>query len=131
MTRFMHETRPNPLFMREMRNMIEHPRRDAFVKVSDFQISPSMELVPPSIEVVTINAAPRSGSLESFMVQVTDELVSIGEMLMVLLCGANANSFYGFPLVVVELPPSHRPTRNPHQRFSWGIEMNGEVRPLG
>ena len=55
----------------------------------------------------------------------------MGEVFFALLCGANAKSFSGFPLVVVELPPSRRPKWNPHQRISYGIVMNGEVQPLG
>jgi hypothetical protein len=65
------------------------------------------------------------------MAQLTEELVSTGEMFMALLCGANAKAFAGFPLVVVEIPPNSRPEWNPHQRISWGIVMNGEAQPLG
>lgn len=131
LSRFMRETGGRLLFMREMRNMIEHPQEDAYVKVHDFQLRPSMELVAPSVDIVRPGEAPVSGQLASLMAQVIEDLVSIGEMFMALLCGANAKSFSGFPLLVVEVPASRRPEWNPHQRISWGIVMNGEVQPLG
>lgn len=131
LARFMRKTRGNLLFMREMRNMIEHPQEDAYVKVHDFQLPPSMELVAPSVDIVRLGEVPVSEPLASLMAHVTEELVSIGEMFMALLCGANAKSFSGFPLVVVEVPPSRRPEWNPHQRISYGIVINGEVQPLG
>ena len=131
LARFMRETRDTLLFMREMRNMIEHPQEDAYVKVHDFQLPPSMELVAPCVDIVRLGEVPVSKPLASLMAQVTEELVSIGEMFIALLCGANAKSFSGFPLVVMEVPPSRRPGWNPHQRISYGIVMNGEVQPLG
>lgn len=65
------------------------------------------------------------------MAEITEELLSTAEMFIALLCGANADSFAGFPLLVVELSESRRPDRNPHQRMSYGIVMNGVVQPLG
>ena len=131
LARFMKETRGNLLFMREMRNMIEHPQEYAYVKVHDFQLPANMELVAPRVDIVRLGEDPVSEPLTSLMAQVTQELVSIGEMFIALLCGANAKSCAGFPIVVVELPPSRRPEWNPHQRISYGIVMHGEVQPLG
>jgi hypothetical protein len=131
LARFMKEKGGNLLFMRELRNMIEHPQVDAYVKVRDFQLLPSMELVAPSVDIVRPGETPIAEPLASFMAQVIEELVSIAEVFFALHCGANAKSFSGFPLTVVELPPNRRPTWNPHQRISYGIVMNGEVHPLG
>ena len=131
LARFMKDKGSNLLFMREMRNMIEHPQVEAYVRVWDFQLLPSMELAAPSVDIVRPGQPPMSGSLASFMAQIVEELVSIAEAFFALLCGANAQSFSGFPVVVMELPPSRRPKWNPHQRISYGIEMNGEVHPLG
>lgn len=131
LAQFIRDIRGNLLFMREMRNMIEHPQADAYVKVRDFQLRPSMELLPPYVDIVRPGEAPISEPLASVMAQVTEELLSVGEMFIALLCGANAKSFSAFPVVVVELPASRRPKWNPHQRISYGIVMNGEVHPLG
>lgn len=131
LARFMKEKGGNLLFMRELRNMIEHPQVDVYVKVRDFQLLPSLELVAPSVDIVRPGETPIAEPLASFMAQVIEELVSIAEVFFALLCGANAKSFSGFPLAVVELPVNRRPTWNPHQRISYGILMNGEVHPLG
>jgi hypothetical protein len=131
LARFMKDKGSNLLFMREMRNMIEHAQVDAYVRVWDFQLLPSMELAAPSVDIVRPGEPPMSGPLASFMAQIVEELVSIAEAFFALLCGANAQSFSGFPVVVMELPPSRRPKWNPRQRISYGIEMNGEVHPLG
>ena len=131
LARFLKEKGGNLLFMRELRNMIEHPQVDAYVKVHDFQLLPSMELVAPSVDIVRPGETPIAEPLVSFMAQVIEELVSIAEVFFALLCGANAKSFSGFLLTVVELPPNRRPTWNPHQRISYGIVMNGEVHLLG
>jgi len=131
LARFMKEKGSTLLFMRELRNMIEHPQVDVYVRVRDFQFLPSMELVAPSVDIVRPGEGPIAGPLASFMAQVIEELVSSAEVFFALLCGANAKTFSGFPLSVVELPPNCRPNWNPHQRFSYGIMMNGELHPLG
>ena len=128
---FMKEKREYLLFMRDLRNMIEHPKVDTYVKVSDFQLLPSMDLVAPSLDIVRPGKTPIAEPLVSFMAQVIEELVSIAEVFFALLCGANAESSSAFPVTVVELPLSLRPTWNPHQRISYGIVVNGEVHPLG
>jgi hypothetical protein len=131
LARFMKEKGGDLLFMRELRNMIEHPQVDAYVNVRDFQLLPSMELVKPSVDIVRAGETPIAEPLASFMTRVIEELVSFAEVFFALLCGANAKSFAGFPLTVMELPPNRRPTWNPYQRISYGIVMNGEVHPLG
>lgn len=128
---FMKEKREYLLFMRDLRNMIEHPKVNTYVKVNDFQLLPSMDLVAPSLDIVRPGKTPIAEPLASFMAQVIEELVSIAEVFFALLCGANAESYSAFPLTVVELPLSRRPTWNPHQRISYGIVVNGEVYPLG
>ena len=69
LARFMREKRGNLLFMREMRNMIEHPQVDAYVKVRDFQLLPSMELVAPCVDIVRPGETPiaRSRSHRSWL----------------------------------------------------------------
>jgi hypothetical protein len=127
----MKEKGPALLFMREMRNMIEHPQPDAYVKVADFQLLPTMELVAPAVDIVRAGEAPISDPLHSFMARTIEELVSIGEAFFALLCRANVKPFSSFPVVVMELPINRRPNWNSHQRIAYGVAMNGEVHPLG
>ncbi len=130
LVRFVSEVRGSLLFMREIRNMIEHPREDAHLMIHDFRLTADMNLVPPHVKIIKSDESPVSCLLSTFMTDITEDLISIGELFIALLCGANAESFAGFPLVVVEIPESRRPARNPHQRISYGIVMNGEVQPL-
>ena len=131
LARFMKEKGDDLLFMRDLRNMIEHPKVNTYVRVSDFQLLPSMVIVAPSLDIVRLDRPSIVEPLASFMAQVIEELVSIAEVFFALLCGANVESSSAFPLSVVELPLSRRPTWNPHQRISYGIMVNGEVHPLG
>jgi hypothetical protein len=129
-TRFLKDVRGTLLFMRDMRNLIEHPQETSYVKIHDFRLLPSMELVAPNVDIVRSGEAQASGALTAMMVQITEELISIGELFIVLLCAANAKTYAGFPLVVAKLPAGRRPKSSPHQRYSFGIVINGEVQPL-
>ena len=128
--RFMVEVEDFLLFMNRFRNMIEHPKDGERVIVHDFKLTPEMTVVSPHIEIVR-DGKTASQDLRMFMTEIIKELLFTMEMFIVLLCGANAESFAGFPISVVELPESRRPERNPHQRFSYGINMNGQIQPLG
>lgn len=131
LSRFMFDVRGSLLFMRDIRNMIEHPKDDARVIVHDFRLMPDMTLVSPHVEIIRRDEAASSSDVQTFTAQVTEELLSSAEMFISLLCGENVESSSGFPLLVVELPESRRLDRNPHQRISYGILINGEVQPLG
>lgn len=52
LTKFMREARPTLLFLRELRNMVEHPSDTARIEVHDFRLLPSMELITPSLEII-------------------------------------------------------------------------------
>jgi len=129
--RFMVDVRDRLLFMRDIRNMIEHPRDDAKIVVNDFRLTSELRLALPCVDIIRGEEPSSSIDMQTFLTNTTEELLSIAEMFIALLCGANADSFAGFPLLIVELPESRRPVRNPHQRISWGVVMNGEVQPLG
>jgi hypothetical protein len=131
LSQFMVKVRDVWLFMRVIRNMVEHPKNGARVIVHDFRLTPEMTIVPPHVEIVRHGEPASSQDLRTFMTEITGTLLSTVEMFIALLCGANAESFAGFPLLVVELPESRRPKQNPHQRFSYGINMNGQIQPLG
>lgn len=131
LSRFMIAVRGALLFMRDIRNMIEHPKDNTRVIVHDFRLTREMTLVSPQVEIIRAGDPASPHDLQTFMAEITEELLSTAEMFIALLCGANADSFAGFPLLVVELPESRRPDRNPHQRMSYGIVMNGVVQPLG
>lgn len=130
--RFMVEVRDSLMFMLEnVRNAVEHPDDKKRVIVHDFRLTAEMALVPPYVEIVKDGKHALSKDLRTFMDEITEELLSIVERFIAKLCGANAHPFAGFPLLVIELPASRRPEKNPHQRFSYGIVLNGVTQPLG
>jgi hypothetical protein len=131
LTQFMRDARPTLLFLRDLRNMVEHPKDAARLDVYDFKLLPSMQIVAPSVEIVRAGHETVVGKLSETMGTVTESLLSVGEMLMAQLATANARPCAGFPLLLVELPPDRRPSWNPHQRLSYGIELHGEIQPLG
>lgn len=67
----------------------------------------------------------------SLMDQVRNALVDEAEHLFGLLVAANVQPFSKFKVCLIELPADRRPKWNPHQRLSYGIEIDGQVQPLG
>ena len=131
LTQFTANAGPGIRFYRELRNMIEHPSEEAHIDVYDFQLTPQLELRPPWVHIVQVVKEPLQGTLTSLMSQITDELVSIAEGFIASLAAANAKPFSGFDLYVMRLPEDRRPSWNPHQGFSYGINFNGVIQPLG
>jgi hypothetical protein len=64
------------------------------------------------------------------MCRLTDDLVSVTEMLIAFLCSVNVQSFSGTPVELIELPPEQRGGRK-DQRFFYGIWMNGQLARFG
>lgn len=131
LTKFLRDARPTLLFFRDLRNMIEHPKDDAHLEIHDFRLSPALELIPPSVKIVKSGVNEDSTPMTTMMAEVTQSLVATFETFVAVLCQANVQSLAGFKVLVVELTDDHRRADNPHQRFSYGIEMNGGVQSLG
>lgn len=130
-TSAMRERGPWLLRLQRLRNMVEHPKDGDQIVVHDFKLLPSMDLLLPSIEVHRPGEEPATGSLVSLMDQVSDALVDEAEHLLGLLVAANIQPLSKSMVCLIELPKNLRPEWNPHQRLSYGIEINGQVQPLG
>lgn len=131
LTKFMRYAGPTLKFLRELRNMVEHPNETARLELHDFRLLPSMDLMTPSLEIIRAGHDTVVSDLSAAMTTVIEELVALGEMLIAQLAAANAQPGAGFPLLLVELPPERRPKWNPHQRLSYGIKVHNEIQPLG
>lgn len=130
-TRAMRERGPVLLRLRRLRNMVEHPKDGDRIAVHDFKLLPSMDLLMPSVEVQCPGEEPVTCSLVSLMNQVRNALVDEAEHLFGLLVAANISQPSKFKVCLIELSKDLRPEWNPHQRLSYGIEIDGQVRPLG
>ena len=128
---FISEVRTELLFMRDIRNMIEHPKDTERIIVHDFRLTSEMTLAAPHIEILACNKSVQSEDLGTFMDDIIEKLLYIVETFIALICDENALPFGVFQIIVVELPEDRRPPQNPHQRFSYGINMNGRILPMG
>jgi hypothetical protein len=126
---WMRNARPSLLFVNEMRNMIEHPKPDWHIEISDFRLTPSGNIDPPFINVVRPGEEPHKATITLLMNKIVDELVSATEVLIAFLCSANARPFGGRSVGVVELPLEQREYK--HQRFYYGVPWGDGIARFG
>jgi len=110
--------------------MIEHPTEDIYVKVNDFRMQASGHIAPPYVEIVRPGEDAATATITLLMTQITDDLVSVAEVLMAHLCGAHVQPFAGIPVQVVELHADQRGA-NRHQRFVYGCYNGDQVIRVG
>ncbi|MCR6732599.1 MAG: hypothetical protein NVV83_00135 [Afipia sp.] len=128
-SKFMQQALPVLQFVRNVRNCVEHPKPDQYVVASDFTLSPALELVPPTIEVVHPKTLQPRIQASVFMRDVTAQLAGIFEVMLAFLSGKNAQPFAGFPIGIIVLLPEQR--RSPHVRYSYGTIMGDQISPIG
>lgn len=128
-TKFVEAAGPFLLSLREMRNMIEHPKADRHIKVFDFRLLPSGQIMVPSIETIRPGEKAFQGTLTSFMSQVTDDIANVAESLMAYLCNSHVQPFPPFPIQVIELPLEQR--SNPLVRMSYGCIQGDQIIRIG
>lgn len=127
--RFLNTAGPVLLFVIDMRNMIEHPQPDARIEVRDFKMEPSGSIKPP-VAAITMAGSSEEIAVSDLMDRVARDLADIAEAMIVNLCAWNLKEGTGpFPSWIAEVPPQLR--RNPHQRFGFVTELNGQVLPMG
>lgn len=123
-SQFAAEVAPYLLFMREMRNMIEHPRPERRVEIFDFRQLPSGEIMPPSVEIVAPDEDGSPNGAVLLMRRLIDDLTVIAEALFAQLCGATMQTFSSVDTAVMALPEDQRSHIN--VRMSYVMRINGE-----
>lgn len=126
---YVEAVRPFLLFVREMRNMIEHPKPDRQIRVSDFRLLPSGQIALPAAEIIRKGAQPETPAITVLMKTVIDNLTSVSEVLLAHLCNENAQPFAGMAIWVAELPPEQR--TNKDQRISYVTRLDDQVVRIG
>lgn len=126
---FIKQVRPTLLFLIDMRNMVEHPQSDSYLKIRDFLLLPTGEVQPPSFEMVRAGENISRGTLTILMAQITESVISISESLMGHLCATHLVPFGGLPVSVFSLPPEQR--SNPHLSLCYGIRQGDKIVPFG
>ncbi len=126
---YMVRARQFLLFVLGMRNMIEHPVPTKHVAISDYRLLASGEIASPSIEIVRPGEDAAMATITLLMKEMTDDLVSVSEVLMAHLCNVHVQPFAGMSVQVVELPPEQKP--NKHQRYFYGCLHGGQIVRIG
>ncbi|MDP1525759.1 MAG: hypothetical protein Q8M20_08120 [Rhodocyclaceae bacterium] len=127
--KYIEAVRPFLLLLRDLRNMVEHPKAEWHIKVFDFRLLPSGQVMIPSIEIVRPGEEASQGALTLFMSQVTDDIANVAELFMAYLCNANVQSLPPFPIQVLELPLEQR--SNPLVRMSYGCIQGDQIIRIG
>lgn len=128
-TKHIEAARPFLLLLREMRNMIEHAKADWHIKVFDFRLLPSGQIMVPSIEIVRPGEEASQDALTSLMSQITDDIANVAESFMAYLCNAHVQPLSPFPIHVIELPLEQR--SNPLVRMSYGCIQGDQIIRIG
>jgi hypothetical protein len=122
--RYMAEVGKTLHFMRDLRNMVEHPKPDLRAKVFDFRQLETGEILVPSVEFKGSPYGTLPNALHTVMDLLAQGIASMTELLIVQLCAVNVKSFGGFEVRVVELPPEERDSS--HVRFAYGGYRGGQ-----
>ncbi len=117
------------LLANSIRNLIEHPKADEYIALDDFKLLPTGMIDLPAITLVRLGQENAKATVTLWMQRMVDDLVSVCEVLIAHLCGANVQPLAGFPTFVTELPVEQR--GNPIVRFSYASMMGDRIIPAG
>jgi hypothetical protein len=126
---YMANARPFLLLVLDMRNMIEHPNKDKYIRTNDYRLMPSGLIDPPYIEILRPGEEPQKATLTLLMKQLIDDLLSVSESLMAGFCTEAAQPVGGMDVHVVELPLDQRSNKN--QRFYYGTLLGDQIVRMG
>lgn len=128
-TKFLETVLPFLKFMRNARNAMEHPDKTKGIKVIDILLLPSGELRPPSIEIIHPETPQSSVSLLGLMEQITNQLATVFEIMLVHLCDVNVQSFAGMPLIVIEYDENQQKAFK--CRYGYASRIGNKLIPFG
>ncbi len=128
--RFAKDVAPRLKYIRNVRNCLEHPQPPTQMAiVSDFSLGADGKISPPMIEAVYRSERYSPVPISWFMADAVDGLSGIFENMLAHLCRKHVQYIGGFPTQVIELPPEHMQRDNKHVRFSYGVQINGQIVP--
>jgi hypothetical protein len=131
-TKFAKDVAPKLKYIRNIRNCIEHPNPPTIEAViSDFELNSNGEILQPLIGATYRKEHYSPVPIAIFMEDAVDGLSGIFESMVAHLCSKHVLNMGGFPTQVVEFPPEQRGQDNQHVRYSYGVEINGQIIPAG
>jgi hypothetical protein len=128
-TKFLGTVLPLLKFVRNARNAIEHPDKTKGIKVIDILLLPNGEFRSPSIEIIHPETPQSSVSLLGLMEQITDQLATAFEIMLVHLCDVNIKSFASMPLIVTEYDENQQKAFK--CRYGYASRIGNKLIPFG
>jgi hypothetical protein len=104
--------------------MVEHPKPGFRVRVFDFRLTPSAQILVPSVEFEGSPYGTLPNALNVMMNLLTEGIRSMTEELIGLLCSVNLKSLAGFEIKLMRLPPEE--CGDSHVRLVYGGEPDGK-----
>lgn len=127
-TNFAIEVAPKLKYIRNVRNCLEHPNPPAIIAiVSDFSLGADMKISPPMIEANYRGQHYLPVPISWFMADAVNGLSIIFENMIAHLCNKHVQQVGGFQAEVFEVPIAQRSGEHKHVRFSYGIQINGQM----
>lgn len=130
--KFAKDVSPRLKYIRNVRNSIEHPHPPTIrAIVNDFNLGADGKILPPMIEVHYRKEYYPPVPISSFMADAVEGMSVIFEAMLAYLCSKHVQCFGNFQTQVIELSIEQRRQDNKHVRFSYGVEINGQISPMG
>jgi hypothetical protein len=104
-------------FVRYARNCVEHPKPSQRVIITDFLLNSTMQLVPPTIEVIHPKLHQPPIAVTRFLNDMIGPTSGTFELMIAFMCAKHVQPIAGMALQVVELPEDQR--RLKQGRFSY------------
>jgi hypothetical protein len=120
---------PFLLMVLDLRNMIEHPKKDRYIRTNDYRLTPAGLIDPPFVEIVKPGQEAQKATVTLLMKQINDDLLAVSELLMAGFCSVSAHPVGGMDVHVVELPLDQRSNKN--QRFYYGTLYGDKIVRMG
>jgi hypothetical protein len=104
-TKYFREVGKTLLFMRDLRNMVEHPKPGIQAKIFDFRQLATGQILVPSVEFEGSPYGTLPNALPLMMALLTEGITSMTEQLIGHMCNSNLIPFAGFDIRVITLQP--------------------------
>ena len=121
---------PFMVFIRNLRNCVEHSKDAQRVIIRDFTITADGTLTNPTVQVVHATTPQPQMEVRSFLPQVAGQVLEVFEVLMIYLASKHIAPFGKFEKAVGFLPPDQLATHS-KVRASYFIRFNDRWNMVG
>lgn len=128
-TKFMEAVLPFLLFVRNLRNAVEHADESKRVVVTDITLGPDGNLKPPTIEVIHRDTPQPETHLLQFLDRIVDHLVRIFEQMIVHMSARHVQPQAGMPLELGPFTPDQ--ARAYKCSYGYGCWFGDQWAPFG